>query len=550
MRFPTALAVALLAIAATSITACPYCEKNREFIEGVPVVKIPGMGTWHREVSTKNADAQDFCDQGLRFHYAFNSDEAIRGYTQAYRIDSNLAIAYWGIALELGTNYNFPMDSIQAVGALKAIRKAQSLAGFASPKERDMIAALATRYNGRVDPDQYDREVAYNRAMKALHKKYPADADIAVIYGESIMNLNPWKLWTNDGKPIKGTTELMQMLEKVIKRWPNNPGGHHFYIHVVEASPTPEKALPSALALDTLVPAAGHLVHMPAHTYIRAGEYKKAVEANIKAVSVDSAYIAGGGTGFYTLVYYPHNMHFCAVAAAMDGQFSRAMQYAQRLEEYLGPSVRLDPMIEGVFPTRLQILTKYHKWDDILAMTPPDSDLVVTNSVHQFARGMAFGSKGNIAEAGQCLTRLESLIGKFSDRAVLGAMNPAKSVMTVAILSLKGKISEAQGDIDGAIKYLRAAAASQDSLYYDEPEAWYIAVRESLGGLLLKKGSFKEAETVFRAELVRHKNSGRALFGLVESLKGQEKTKEASEAEAQYKLAWTRADFPMTSGEL
>jgi tetratricopeptide (TPR) repeat protein len=550
LRILILLTVAIVAVVATTIMACPYCEKNREYIEGVPVVRVPGIGTWHRKVTTNNAEAQAFFDQGLAFHYAFNSDEAIRAYTQAYRLDSNLAMAYWGIAVELGANYNIPMDSVQAVGALKAIQKAQSLASFASQKERDMIAALAIRYNGRLDPDQYDREVAYNKAMKGLTKKYQDDPDIAVLYAESIMNLNPWKLWTKDGKPVKGTKDLLHTLEVVMKRWPNNPGAHHFYVHAVEASPNPEKALESARVLDTLVPAAGHLVHMPAHTYIRVGDYAAAVEANVKAVSVDSTYIAGGGTGFYTLFYYPHNIHFCAVAAAMDGQFSKAMHYAARLEDYLEPSVRLDPMIEAVYPTRLQILTKYHRWDEILAMNPPDSALLVTNAVYQFARGFAFGATGSIAEAKNCLATLESIIGKFSDRAFLGAMNPARTVMTVATLSLKAKIAEADGDVDGAIKLLRTAVAGQDSFYYDEPEAWYISIRESLGGLLLRKGSYKEAEAVFRTELVRHKNSGRALFGLAESLREQNKVQEALQAETQYKQCWARADSPMSRNDL
>lgn len=542
--------VSMLLATSTIANACPYCSNNQNYLQSLPTELMKGRGNHHHAVSTMNAEAQAYFDQGLTMCFAFNHDEAIRSFCKAASIDSNLAMAHWGIALALGTNYNRPMDTLQAAGAWTELQKARALMSKASEKERDYIEALTKRYSSDPKADYSKFEAEYSAAMRALWEKYPDDLDAATLYAESMMNLKPWQLWNRDGTPTEGTEEIVMVLEKVMAKNPNHPGANHYYIHAVEASKEPDRALPSAKRLPALVPDAGHLVHMPAHTYIRMGEYEQSILANRQAVKVDSTYVANGGGGFYTMSYYPHNIHFLAVSCAFAGRYEEAMRETARLESEIFPYATLDPMVAGILPTRYFVLAQFNKWDEILATNIPDSGLAIMSTFKHFARGMAHAAKGNVTAAREEFAGFESSEKKMPEVCVIGAINDARRVTEIARHMLRAKIAEAEGKDSEAIGHLRHAVAAQDTLSYDEPEGWYVNSREALGALMLKNKLAPEAEKVFREELVVHPKSGRALYGLWEALKAQGKADEAKKVKAQFDEAWKIADVELTLGEL
>ena len=334
---------------------------------------------------------------------------------------------------------------------------------FASPHERDYIDALSKRYSSDPKVDYSKFEKSYSDAMKALVAKYPDDLDAATFYAESKMNLKPWQLWTRDGAPTEGTEEILATLESVLKRNPNHPGANHYYIHAVEASNDPGRAL--ALRKDCPArPAAGHLVHMPAHTYIRLGDYAASIDANRKAVKIDSAYVATGGLGFYGLSYYSHNMHFLAVSCAFAGRYKEAMELHRRMEQHLFPFANADPMVGGILPTRYFILTKFQKWDEILATNIPDSGLAIMQTFRHFARGMAHAAKGNVASARDEFAAFEAAEKTMPEICIIGAINDARRATEIARHMLRGKIAEAEGNSGDAIAQLKQAVAAQDTL--------------------------------------------------------------------------------------
>ncbi len=530
--------------------ACPYCAENKNYLETLPASLMEGRGNHHHPVSTKNAEAQAFFDQGLSMCFAFNHDEAIRSFCKAASLDTNLAMAHWGIALALGTNYNRPMDTLQAAGAWKELQKARSLMAKVSSAERDYINALAKRYSSDPKADYSKYEKSYSDAMKALWEKYPDDLDAATLYAESMMNLKPWQLWNRDGSPAEGTEKIVAALEHVLSRNPDHPGANHYYIHAVEASKNPGRALGSATRLGKLVPDGGHLVHMPAHTYIRLGDYAGSIAANRAAVRVDSAYKAGGGIGFYTMVYYPHNIHFLAVSCAFAGRFKEAMAATERLENEIYSYAKLDPMAAGILPTRYFILAKFKKWDEILATNIPDSGLAIMETFKHFARGLAFASKGNSTEATKELQQFEEAENRLPEICLIGAINDARRASEIARHMLRAEIAISKGEPTEAISHLHHAVAAQDTLSYDEPEGWYLNAREALGAVLIENGKPAEAEKVFREELNVHPRSGRALFGLWEALKAQGREADARNVRLEFEKSWEIADVELTLGSL
>lgn len=531
--------------------ACDYCAKGRQHFRATEAVLVEGLGRHHHPVSTKIPEAQCFFDQGMAYCFAFNHDEAVRSFRKAAELDSTLAMAYWGVAYALGSNYNLPIDSIREVEAFQSIQKAQALSGFASPAEQEYIKAMTVRYTDDPKPNYAALDSAYWKAMKSLHERYPDDEDAAVLFAESAMNLRPWGLWHIDGTPAPGTPELVSVLESVLKRDPYHTGAGHFYIHAVEASPEPEKALATADRLGTLVPAAGHLVHMPGHAYIRTGNYEQSISANYAAVKIDSTYLAeGGGGGFYSLLYYPHNIHFLSVSYALDGQYANALHYANMLSTVGAPLWLIDPHIEGVGPTKYYIQAKFRKWNEILAEPAPDTSWKVITAMWHFARGMAFASTGKVKDAKKELAAMDKSESQFSPQAYLGTINSAKSVMPIPRSLLTARIAVAENRAEDAVKLLYSAANIQDSLYYDEPEAWYIASRETLGALLIQLGRFAEAESVFRTDLAEYPRNGRSLFGLNIALQRQGKDYEAQLVEQQFNRAWARSDTPLRLEDL
>lgn len=538
MKRTISICLAVLAFA-VSLTA------QHDHHAAASVHTLKGMGQVHHQVTTSNPVAQAFFDQGLALVYGFNHDEAGNAFRKAAELDPKLAMAYWGVALVHGSNYNLPSMPDREKAAAEAIKKAVALAPGASQLEQDYIAALANRYSDDPKADLTKLAVAYRDAMRALVQKYPDDLDAATLFAESNMDLSPWDLWTQDGKPKNAAEEIVATLESVLKRDPNHLGANHYYIHAVEASPFPERALASANRLAALSPGAGHLVHMPAHIYIRTGDHEKASQTNVAAAAADEAYFKDNKAGpVYQYMYYPHNIHFQANSEAMEGRYAAALAAAQKLEKHVTPMAKDMPMVGFFLPTEAYVLVRFGKWDEVLALQAPP-DLPLSTPMWHFARGMAFAGKGKLAEAEQECAILTAAHEKI-DPAAMAMRNPVKSILAIGVEVLTAKIAEGHKDYAAAEKHLRAAVDMQAALGYIEPPEWFWPVRENLGGLLLRQGRAADAEKVFRADLDWNPRNGRSLFGLAEALKMQKRAADASAVEAQLKAAWKNADTKLS----
>jgi tetratricopeptide (TPR) repeat protein len=502
---------------------------------------MTGLGDWRHPVSTKNAQAQAFFDQGLRLIYAFNHDEAARSFSRAAELDPKLAMAYWGIAEAVGPNYNDPASEDRFVQAHQAIEKAASLAEEASEGDRAYIAALAKRFPADTKSDLRAAAEEYRDAMREVTKKFPDDLDAATLFAESGMNLHPWGLWHVDGSPEAGTEEIVATLESVIRREPNHLGAIHYYIHAVEASRSPERALAGANRLAQLAPAAGHIVHMPAHIYIRTGDYEAAVRTNQKAAQVDQAYLAASGAqGIYPMMYYSHNLHFIAMCAAMNGNYLESKRGAQMLAANVGPHVKEMPPLEGFMTVPLAVEVRFHKWNEILKAPQPDASMQTATVFWHFARGVALAATGRVEEA----DAEHKIIAEAEEKTPADQVfqtpvnNKTKDILKIAENVLGAKISMAKKENDAAISQLREAIAVQDTLKYDEPQDWFYPVRESLGAALLMSGDQAGAEQVFRDDLERNPRNPRSLFGLEQALKSQGRTYDATFVRKQFDASW------------
>ncbi|MFN6464083.1 MAG: tetratricopeptide repeat protein [Nostoc sp. DedVER02] len=511
-----------------------------------PYTLISGLGTIHHAVSTANPQAQKFFDQGLNLIYAFNHDEAVRSFQHAAKLDPHLAIAYWGIALALGPNINLEIDPNRELAAYQAVQQALALSSKASNQEQDYITALAKRYSQDPSADLYQLAVDYTKAMATLVELYPDDLDAATLYAESLMDLHPWQHWTKDGKPQPDTEKIVALLESVLKRNPNHTGANHYYIHAVEASPSPERALVSAKRLGNLAPSAGHLVHMPSHIYFRVGDYQGAMQANEQAIAQDNIYIKKYQVqGTYPMMYYNHNVHFLMVASSMAGKYEDALQAADKLVANITAIDPYIPMLEGFMGSKLLIQTRFHDWDAILKTPVPDAKLPTTKALWHFARGMAMATIGKLEDAvSESRTLLAAKQG-ISTAATIG-FSPASDILDIASKVLNAKIAKEKYDYQSAIQLLEKAVQIEDTLKYVEPPDWYFPTREFLGGVLLAKGDYKEAEKVFRADLEKYPHNGRSLFGLQASLQGLGKDDAVEVVKTELKTAWkgqTSLDF-------
>jgi tetratricopeptide (TPR) repeat protein len=515
--------------------------------------KVPlfdDLGSYHREISTKSKTAQRYFDQGMRLLYGFNHDEAERSFREAARLDPSCAICWWGVAIVLGPNINLPIDPDRNARAVEAVVKAKALSVKATPVERELILALMNRYTADPSADRAALDKAYAEAMGAAHKKFPADDDLEVLYAEAMMDLRPWKFWSPDGTPAEGTLEIVALLEDVLKRNPAHPGANHYYIHATEASPDPGRAMPSAKRLDTLVPGAGHLVHMPAHVYIRTGNYAAASDANAKAARVDEKYIKKYDVGgVYPMMYLTHNYQFLAVTAGMEGDSKVSLDAAKRVTGMAIPMAQAEPMVEFVVPLSLYMNVRFARYDEVLATPAPPPSLLTATALWHWARAYAFTAQKKEEDAAKAAAQFEAAAAKVPPEAMMN-LNTAKSLLDVAAASLAAKSAEMRGDQDAAIASWTKAVAVQDTMAYDEPPAWFYPVRESLGATLLRAGRPAEAEAVFREDLKRNPRNGRSLFGLSQALGQQSKSKEAADAEAQFKEAWRRADVVVTPASL
>lgn len=512
---------------------------------------LPEMGTHHHPVTTSSAEAQKFFDQGLLLLYAFNHDEAARSFKRAVELDANLAMGWWGIALANGSNYNLGPIPEREKAAYEAIQKALTLISKVSEKERDYINALAKRYSIDPNSDLAKQAVAYKSAMGELVKKYPDDLDAATLYAESAMNLRPWRLWYKDGKPAEGTEEIVAVLESVLKRKPDHLGANHYYIHAVEASPNPQRALPSAMRLGKLAPGAGHLVHMPAHITIQTGDYEFSLKSNEDAETADRNYLEKTGTksGIYPAMYYSHNIDFIVEAGSRAGRYEDSKRAAERLASNVRPHLKDMPMIEFFLPRAIFVSVRFNRWDDMLKMPEPDQSAPVTRALWHYGRGVAFAATGKIADAEKARQSLKSAQERLPADAPYGN-NKVGDVLTVAGLVLDAKIAQARNDSNKAIELFEKGVQAQDALAYDEPPGWHYPVRESLGASLIRAGKFTEAEKVFRDGLERMPRDGRLLFGLHESLKRQGKDQAARLIWMEFESAWKHADTKLRFEDL
>jgi len=495
----------------------------------------PGLGNAHYAVSTTNREAQRFFDQGLRYLYAFHHEESVLSFRRATELDPDLAIGYWGIALALGPNINMDVDPEHEQQAYDAVQSARSHSSRATQKERDLIETLARRYSNDPKADLRALSANYSRAMRDVSAKYPDDLDVATLYAESLMDLNPWKFWTHDGKPKEGTEEIVRVLESVLRRKPDALGANHYYIHAVEASPHPERASASAAFLKRAAPAAGHLVHMPAHIDQRTGNYAGAAAANAAGAQADRAYAKTHRAGnVYLTMYYNHNLQFGAASYAMIGRFEQAKKFADELSANAAAIAPQMAMIESATASSLAVLLRFGRWADIVR----SRDLSAgpwSRAFRHFARGVAFAKLGDLDGATQ---EQKSFAGQYESLSQdFGIFqNPQKSVASVAGEVLEGRIAEAAGDRRKAIAAYQRAVAAEDALDYDEPTDWFYPVRETLGAALLRDGQDRAAEEIFRADLKKNPRNPRSLYGLAMSLEKQRKP--SAKIREQFRRAW------------
>lgn len=508
------------------------------------VTLVTGLGDLRHAVSTRSPSAQQFFDQGLRFIYAFNHDEAARSFQHAAELDAQMAMAYWGVAEAVGPNYNDPADPDRYKHAHDAVQKAVDLSAEASPSEQAYIRAMAKRFPADPNSDLKKAAEDYRDAMRQVVSQYPDDLDAATLFAEAGMNLHPWGLWHQDGTPEAGTEEIVATLESVLKRDPNHFGAIHYYIHAVEASNNPERALAGANKLAALAPGAGHIVHMPAHIYIRTGDYEAAVKTNEQAAAVDRAYIkATGAQGIYPMMYYSHNLHFIAMCSAMNGVYAEARKNADLVVANVGPHVKEMPPLEGFMIIPMAVEIRFHHWNEILKMPAPDAAMKTATIFWHFGRGLALAGTGKVTEA-DAEYRTVADAEEATPPDVIFQMpinNKAKDIIKIAKDVVGAKIALAKKDSNGAIALLREAVAIQDTLKYGEPPDWFFPVRESLGAALLMSGDATGAEKVFREDLDRNPRNPRSLWGLRQALLQQKRDYDAGFIQKQFDASWKGA---------
>ena len=487
-----------------------------------PPPLFDGLGATHIRITTKDPKAQKYFDQGLRLSYAFNHAEAQRAFREAQRLDPDCAMCFWGESLVLGPNINVPMMPEAQAPSIAALRKAQALAPKAGEKERALIAALGKRYADPAPADRAPLDMAFADAMVALVARYPADDQVRVLAAEALMDTQPWDYWEAAGARPKGrAAEIVSNLETVLKRNPTHPGAIHLYIHAMEASTKPEKALEPARRLAALMPSAGHIVHMPAHIYYRLGLWRESLESNKKAMAVDEKYFSVSPSDpLYRSAYYPHNIHFVMVSAQMGGDRATAIEAAGKLDRAIPDEVAR--MFAILQPVKAAPYTTHAQFSDpatILALPAPNKELVLVTAMYHYARAVAHAQKKDEASARAEIATLAKM-AKETDFKPFGEWQiPAKEIIETAMYVAQGRLADAQGDLEGAGKAYEEAVAIEDSLSYMEPPYWYYPVRQSLASVRLRQGRLDDAERAFRESLGRVRNNGWALAGLAEVYK-------------------------------
>jgi tetratricopeptide (TPR) repeat protein len=538
-RFASRYLVVVAALAGTALQA----QTARPAAAGARVPLYDNLGSLHRAVTTRVPLAQRYFDQGLRLYYAFNHPAAIQSFREAQRLDSSCAMCHWGEAMALGPDINASMDAAAVPDALAATARAVRAAANATPLERELVAALRTRYRDGVTTDRAALDTAFAAAMRGLATRHGDDEDILALAAEAQMQLAPWSYWTLAGAARPGTVQLIGWLERAMQLAPEHPGACHYYIHAVEAA-QPAKAVACAERLARLMPGAGHLVHMPAHIYIRVGRWADAIDQNRHAVHADEEYFEAPGAlrgNSYEAGYASHNWHFLAFAATMAGAGQMAAEAGAKAVQGLSPDlVRAAPSLEGLLPLRFLLGATFGRWDDVLRLPMPPADLRLASGLAHHARGIAFGARGRRAEARASLDSVRA----FAARLPTGE---PQTVLQIAALVLEADLQLRSGRASAAVPLLRRAVALEDGLTYIEPPTWHHPVRHALGKALLAARMPKDAERVYREDLVRFPENGWSLRGLAQALAAQGRRAEAAAVERRFDAAWRNADVQLTS---
>ena len=529
-------------------------DSSRHLFEGQIAPLLQGMGNHHFPISTDDTLAQQYFDQGLVLSYGFNHKEANRSFRQAAKLDSDNPMAWWGAALVLGPNINAGMPEDHNPRAWEALQKARELKENATQKEQDYIEALSHRYDKNPPEDRTPLDRAYAEAMERLAEKYPGDLDAQTLYAEALMDLHPWNYWKKDGTPQSWTPKILQILESVIEQDPDHPGANHLYIHAVEAE-KPENALSSANRLRTLVPGAGHLVHMPSHIYINTGDYHRGTLANERAVKADNEYVTQcRQQGIYPLAYVPHNYHFLWATATMEGRSERSLKAAGQTSDMVDTKMMRQPglgTLQHYWVIPLYGYVRFAKWDKILNVSEPAGDLVYPRGVWHYARGMAFVGKGKIKQAEEELNSLKTIASDDTLKEItIWEINTTQELMQIASRVLEGELYAAQQNYDAAISLLEKAVEIEDQLSYNEPPDWFFPVRQNLGAVLLEANRPGKAERVYRNDLAKFPENGWSLFGLYQSLKAQGKDNSASKVKKRFESAWKYSDVKLSASRI
>ena len=504
----------------------------------------------HLSISTHHKKAQAYFDQGLTLMYAFNHGEAARSFYAALKYDSTLAMAYWGLGMVLGPNYNAALNPSLISEIQEVMKKAKRLGRNASAKEKDLIDALIRRFPPAEVSDMTPYAAAYAKAMKEVFEKYPEDQEVAALYADAIMNEHPWNFWLKDGTAQPWTAGVVKLLEENIRKFPEGLGLHHMYIHAMEASRQPEKALASAMFLEQFIPGAAHLVHMPSHIYIRTGNYHRGVLVNEWASEADSQYVAQCKVqGTYPIMYYPHNVHFLAACAFLEGNSQKALKAAWMVNRIADKRYILENVtVQHYSSIPYYVMVQTGKWDDILTLPPPGESLLYPRAIWHYARGMAFAAKGRLTEAQNELRDLNAIRANAAlEKMLIWDLNNAGQLVSIANHTLRGDIALHQKNITESIKSYRAAIELEDALNYNEPPDWFFSVRHSLIHASLEGGDYIQAEAVAREDLQTFPENGWALMGLYKALIGQKKTEEALAVKKRFEAAWKHADMDIQS---
>ncbi len=564
-----------IALALAALTACQAKKAqpaDRDITKARPVMCAPkavdalmdtdqpapvfaGLGDYDFPITTKSEEARQFFLQGFKLANAFIHAEAARSFIYATKLDPECAMCHWGLAYVLGPNYNMGMDPAVVEIANEAVAKALKYMAGTTEREQSLIRAIATRYPPEPTDDRSEYDEAYIEAMRQARRQFPNDDDIAAMLAEAIMDAHPWDLWSFEGDPRPWTPEILEALEGILERNPKHVAAIHLYIHATEASQTPELAKPYAARLPELTPGAGHLVHMPSHTYIRTGDYHLGSIVNAEAVKVDSIYVSAcHAAGAYPLSYYPHNFHFLSACAAFEGRSELSIQAAHRMVAKLDTQAMRQPGLETIqhyWSIPYYLYAKFGKWEAALAEPRPAEDLPYPRAIWHYARGMAFAAKGQLEEARSELHRLRlAAADPAVESMTIWDINSAASLLQIADRVLGAEIANAEGKPEKAIALLTEAIQLEDGLNYNEPPDWFFSVRHHLGPILLEQKRYAEAEALYKRDLEIFRKNGYALKGLYESLMAQGKKEEAQEVKKRFDEAWQWADIRLQASKV